>query len=791
MTSRDDAGVVARPTAAEIQAAWKALFSDPMLSASSLKAEAMGPGLGPAGADGGVILRSVYWRFYLGVLPPPDDLDLYPPALASARARYDDLRERFLVAPDGRWADDCTGGEGYATSSLKTAWVDPLSLDGGSPWKTWFAHLDLRATIRQDVDRTFPDIPYFAQEHVRRALTTMLFLFAVTNPDVGYRQGMHELLAVCLMTVDRDSLVAEPGRARPSPLFTTPAAVREEVMIATLDRAYVEHDGFQLFIQIMKPARAFYEWRSEEGNALLRRVDPQLWERLETEGVEPQIWAIRWIRLIFTRELPFGIALRLWDGMFAEDPTLGILDYVCLAMLLLIRNELIHADYPTLLTRLLHYPSPCDTYPFKPALILSQAMILRSNPTSASGAEVVMQNHEMLGVKAGGPDIADNPIDPDATTPTSALFGRGSTPSSRPGSATRGKARAGVQGLAQGLFERAQKAGLDKAFMSTVNDLRSSLPDGTSAYSFLNFTPSQTPNTHTPGPYSSIPSSTAVFPRPVLQKESSDDTESISSVKSLRDAERQLAEVRLAMLGMGKAMSEWMAVLREGKEGPEATDAWTGLDRVRDTLLEAAGQEVDDLVKDWAWNDALDVSRSRAASTQPTLAEPLPAMPVQPPVPSLSPLRTEEAQITPKASPSARMADNSYLPRPPGQGGLTLQLSKRHDQPGSGLTRTLHHPRPSLSANQARHLSSGVTLDASQAQAHSHAARLASPPSLQSSSQDLDPLAGLGVEAIPLDQATESRRRSTRIRGSLGPGTGSGATSPRVAVGNDPLGVHL
>ncbi|BEJ13457.1 hypothetical protein CspHIS471_0306310 [Cutaneotrichosporon sp. HIS471] len=640
----------------------------------------------------------------------------------------------------------------------------------------------------------------------------MLFLFAITNPDVGYRQGMHELLAACLVTVDRDSLVAEPGRARASPLLTTPAAVRDEAMVATLDRQYTEHDAFQLFVQIMKPAKAFYEWRSEEGRpqrttttesvapiikrcshiqALLRRVDPQLWERLEMEGVEPQIWAIRWIRLILTRELPFGNALRLWDGMFAEDPTLGILDYVCLAMLLLIRNELIHADYPTLLTHLLHYPSPCDTYPFKPALILSQAKILRSNPTSASGAEVVMQNHEMLGVNAGGPDITDNPIDPEAMTSASLFFSRGTAPSPRPGSATRGKARAGVQGLAQGLFERAQKAGLDKAFMSTVNDLRSSLPDGTSAYSFLNFSPSQTPNTHTPGPYSSIPSSASVHPRPVFQKEQSDDTASISSVKSLRDAERQLAEVRLAMLGMGKAMSEWLTVLRESKEGPEVAEAWAGLDRVRDTLLEAAGQEVDDLVKDWAWNDALDASRSRSSSTQPTPVEAHSASPLPPLPPSLSPPRTEEAQITPKAQTSARLTDNNNLPAPPGRTGPQLHLSKRHDQPAPGLTRTLHHPRPSLGSNPARRLSSNLALDASQPQPSSHAARFASPPASHSPPQDIDPLAALGVEAIPLDQARESRRRSAIFRGSPVSGSGSAGTSPHMAVGSDPLGVHL
>lgn len=76
---------------------------------------------------------------------------------------------------------------------------------------------------------------------------------------------MHELLAVCLVVVDRDSLVAEPDRTRESPLSATPVAVRDEAMVATLDRAYAEHDAFQLFVQIMKPAKEFYEWRSEEG----------------------------------------------------------------------------------------------------------------------------------------------------------------------------------------------------------------------------------------------------------------------------------------------------------------------------------------------------------------------------------------------------------------------------------------------------------------------------------------------------------------------------------------------
>lgn len=38
------------------------------------------------------------------------------------------------------------------------------------------------------MDRTFPDIDYFKLERVRRCMVSILFLWAIQNPDVGYRQ---------------------------------------------------------------------------------------------------------------------------------------------------------------------------------------------------------------------------------------------------------------------------------------------------------------------------------------------------------------------------------------------------------------------------------------------------------------------------------------------------------------------------------------------------------------------------------------------------------------------------
>ena len=53
-----------------------------------------------------------------------------------------------------------------------------------------------------DERRSFPDISYFRLSATHDTMTDILFIFAKLTPEVGYRQGMHELLAPILWTVD-------------------------------------------------------------------------------------------------------------------------------------------------------------------------------------------------------------------------------------------------------------------------------------------------------------------------------------------------------------------------------------------------------------------------------------------------------------------------------------------------------------------------------------------------------------------------------------------------------------
>lgn len=116
------------------------LFSHPDLTLKDLQEQATSKaGLGPPEDEfGGVTLRSVFWRIYLDTLNISHVLSSTPRALLrqaldEKRQRYDILRRKWLISPDGRWASDCTqpddfvGGAAGADTSRSVAW-DPLNL---------------------------------------------------------------------------------------------------------------------------------------------------------------------------------------------------------------------------------------------------------------------------------------------------------------------------------------------------------------------------------------------------------------------------------------------------------------------------------------------------------------------------------------------------------------------------------------------------------------------------------------------------------------------------------------
>lgn len=151
-----------------------------------------------------------------------------------------------------------------------------------------------------------------------------MLIWSKEHADIGYRQGMHEIAGYIVWV----ELHTE-GRN----ISTQPRCV------------------YNLFETLMDNAKSLYS-SAEDGStspitrrciriqeSLLSVLDSQLYNRLIQLKLEPQMWGIRWTRVLFSREFEFDDILTMWDLLFAADPKLGLIDYICCALLMRVRGS--------------------------------------------------------------------------------------------------------------------------------------------------------------------------------------------------------------------------------------------------------------------------------------------------------------------------------------------------------------------------------------------------------------------------------------------------------------------
>eukprot|EP00730_Choanoeca_flexa_P004176 TRINITY_DN11620_c0_g1_i1.p1 TRINITY_DN11620_c0_g1~~TRINITY_DN11620_c0_g1_i1.p1 ORF type:complete len:946 (+),score=238.42 TRINITY_DN11620_c0_g1_i1:133-2970(+) len=338
--------------------------------------------------------RSVSWRLFLGALP--EDRSAWRTSLATSRERYTALRKQLTVDP--RTGESDTNDH-------------PLSTEDEAKWHQYFADMELRDVIMRDVTRTFPEEPYFESESVRAMMAELLFVYSKLNPDVSYRQGMHELLAALMLVIAKEAeMVASNADMQAK---AVPADVKSE-MCLVLDQDFIEHDTYTLFaclMQDMKPfflsdtyqrpegktggkqakfgfdpfAAMFEDKKAEDDKrdiadqavdnnelsplqrklnwiqySLLGRAEPELLRKLRQLDIPPQIYGLRWVRLLLSREFSLPETLIIWDALFAEGESLVLIDYLCVALLVYIKDYVLSHDYTECLVLLMRFPSVPD-----------------------------------------------------------------------------------------------------------------------------------------------------------------------------------------------------------------------------------------------------------------------------------------------------------------------------------------------------------------------------------------------------------------------------------------------
>jgi hypothetical protein len=136
---------------------------------------------------------------------------------------------------------------------------------------------------------------------------------------------------------------------------------------------------------------------------LLRRIDPSLFTHLAKVEVQPELFLLRWLRLLFAREFHISDILCIWDEMLAStvqtvtDGKEGfkLLQEVCAVMVWQKREQLLQSDFSGCLQQLMQGEPP--TPGEMPALLQKAKDI--ANPTRMAEVNQAVQHEGWVLVK--------------------------------------------------------------------------------------------------------------------------------------------------------------------------------------------------------------------------------------------------------------------------------------------------------------------------------------------------------------------------------------------------------
>jgi TBC1 domain family member 5 len=151
----------------------------------------------------------------------------------------------------------------------------------------------------------------------------------------------------------------------------------EEIIREMTDPSYLEHDAYLLLEAIMdRMAGAYcpelavpschstpsmlatteadtsssplYDQMNGIHHHILSRCDPPTARHLSKLGVEPQMFLLRWVRVLMSREFEMPQVWQLWDAIFSLTPhDFSFINVLCVAAVREFRDEILQAEDAT------------------------------------------------------------------------------------------------------------------------------------------------------------------------------------------------------------------------------------------------------------------------------------------------------------------------------------------------------------------------------------------------------------------------------------------------------------
>lgn len=219
--------------------------------------------------------------------------------------------------------------------------------------------------ISIDIPRTCPESTLFQVPIVQGSLLRILYCWSIRRPATGYVQGINDLV---------------------TPFYSVFLNSADPTGLSESDRFGIEADTFWCLSNLLDTIQDSYTFNQSgiyRQVSLLReislRMDPQLVNHLESEGVQFIQFAFRWMNCLLLREFRLSTIQRLWDTYLSEgtDGFKTFHPYICAAFLLKWRRELQVLEFQDIIV-FLQKPPTLNWTDRDVELLVAEAFVLKN-----------------------------------------------------------------------------------------------------------------------------------------------------------------------------------------------------------------------------------------------------------------------------------------------------------------------------------------------------------------------------------------------------------------------------
>ena len=333
-------------------------------------------------------VRGMAWKIFMEVLPETETLDQWIETLESLRKEFK-IKAKNLLKPQ-KFSGDPLGGM--------------LAQNSNESWDTYYADKDIKKLINLDLDRTFQELNLFHDANIKKSLANILFMWHKENLDVGYQQGMNDLLAVTFLALYPCYFKNGAKKSKDQLLNIASeqlSAINNAEYLYDFfhDEDELQSDLYYCFSKIMKRGlKELFEnnitseekkemnfkkyelfsnqWVHDPSDDIqnplnirctmiikekLKAIDLELFQHFQRIGLNCGIFLQRWLKCMFDREFELKDIYTIWDAIFATPDSksgygLIFLDYISISMILRIRKQLLESDQNECFMTLFKYP---------------------------------------------------------------------------------------------------------------------------------------------------------------------------------------------------------------------------------------------------------------------------------------------------------------------------------------------------------------------------------------------------------------------------------------------------